>query len=190
MMVLQLAYAPGKVFDRLRETDIFRLALFLMAIRWSVTSFTTVLNMYYNASPMFLSPPFGIDPDTYRFYEIFWYGLYGIFMMFVVTLALFLIAKRLYHVHAISFRKTFGLVALCFFTPWVPSVLGDYILVMAVNAHPLYLVPFHVALILTWECYLVGLGFHRVFDTSLSRGAYLGFVAGATFVALGALLIR
>ena len=80
-------------------------------------------------------------------------------------------------------------MTISFFAPWLPSVPGDYLLLLTVNAEPAYLVPFHIA-ILIWECCLVGFGFMHMFKMSLSRSLFLGFVTGGVFVAMGALLIR
>lgn len=189
MMIMQIVYDPVKTFDRLKHTDVLYLAVFLMLIRWSITPITTVVTMYRQYSPMFLTPPFGIDERTYRYYEVFWYGFYGFFMMLVIAYALVLITKHLYHNPEITFRRSFEIVALCFFTPWVPSVPGDYVLLLTVNAHPAFLIPFHIS-VLTWSCSLIALGFHGIYKTSLFRSLFIGFVAGGIFMAMGALLIR
>ena len=188
-MILELAYSPARAFDRLKDTDFLKWSVILLAVRWIVSAANTLTNMYLHHSPMAIRPPFGIEKDTYRFYEIFWYGPYGVLIMLTIVLALFLIGKRYYRNHHISFRKTFEIVSLSFFTPWLPTVPGDYLLILTVNARPEFLVPFHV-IILSWECWLVSLGFRRIFGVEFRQSAFLALVAGGLFFGLGGLLIR
>jgi len=188
-MFLEVAHSPSKAFDRLKETPALRLAIALLLLRWTVTPATTVTNMYLNRYSMFIPPPFGIDAHTYRFYEIFWYGPYGVLMMLAITLAMALIGRRLYHHPDISFRRSFEIVSLSFFAPWVISVPGDYVVTVLMHAQPAVLVAFHIA-ILAWECWLLSVGYRRVFDLPWNRCVFLGWTAGALFVALGGLLIR
>ena len=188
-MVFQVAYSPRRAFDRLKTTDVLALAAALLILRWVVTPLTTVLSMYLHNSPMLFGPPFGMSERTYRFYEIFWYGPYGVFIMLAVILALFTMARRGYKAPDVTLCKTFEIVSLSFFTPWLPSIPGDWILVTTVDARPAFLVPFHLA-ILAWECALVYIGFRRTFGLSPRRSAFMAFTAGGIFLALGGLLIR
>ena len=188
-MVIELAYNPVRAFDRLKETDALRLAVVLLAIRSSVTAATTVTSMYINRSPMFLKPPFGIGERVYRYYELFWYAPYTVLTVLTIALVLFYVGRRLYDNPDFSFRKTFEIVSLAFFTPWLLTVPGDCLLVVTVNAKPQFLVPFHL-LILTWECCLITLGFRRIFGIAASRCAVLGLIAGTLFIAMAGLLVR
>lgn len=188
-MVFEVAYNPVGVFDRLKETNILKLAIILLVIRFPVTAITTVATMYAHKSPMAITPPFGLDEQSYRYYEIFWYGPYGIVMMLIITLAVFLIARRFYHDPNITFRKTLEIVSLSFFTPWLPSIPGDYLILVTVNAAPVFLIVFHIS-ILVWECCLISLGFRRIFEIPLARCAILGLVVGTLFIAMGGLFMR
>ena len=188
-MVFQVAYSPRRAFDRLKSTDALALATALLIIRWMVTPLTTVLSMHLNNSPMLFGPPFGMSPRTYRFYEIFWYGPYGVLIMLAIILALFAMARRCYKASDVTLSKTFEIVSLSFFTPWLPSIPGDWILVATVDARPGFLVPFHLV-ILAWECALVYIGFRRTLGLGPKQSAFLAFTAGGIFLALGVLLIR
>ena len=189
-MILKLAYNPVGAFQTLKEADCVRLAVILLVVRWTVSPLTTVLAMYLHDSPMALDPPFGFDRRTYRFYEIFWYGPYGIVMMLAIAQMLCLNARQLSRNPGISFRRTFTIVCLCFFTPWLVTVPGDYLLVHSrVNAAPAFLVPFHLT-ILAWECVLVAIAVRVVFGLAKWRCAALGLTAAALFVGLGGLVIR
>lgn len=188
-MILEVALWPSKTFDRLRDTDILALAIVLLGIRWAVAPITTVLGMYLRNSPMLFTPLFGLDEATYRFYEIFWYGPYGALMILIIAAALFIGAKGYYHEAGVTFRKTFQIVSLAFFTPWVPSILGDAFLLAAVNSRPEFLVPFHMS-VLTWECVLVAIGFRRVFNVAPSHCVFLALAAAGLFLGLGAVVIR
>ena len=189
MIAFQIVYNPVKAFDRLKTVDVLYLGTFLMLVRWSTTAVTTVYNMYLQHSPMLLSPPFGVDEDVYRYYEIFWYGLYGLLIIVVITLVQYGVARFIYRAPDVTLRRIYGLVTMAFFAPWLPSVPGDYLLLLTVNAEPAFLVPFHIS-ILVWECCLIGFGFMHMFQMSLSQSGFLGFVTGGIFVAMGALLIR
>ena len=188
-MVIELAYNPSRAFDRLKETDALRLAVVLLAIRSSVTAATTVTSMYLHRSPMFLKPPFGIEERVYRYYELFWYAPYTILTVLTIALVLFYVGKRFSDTPDFSFGKTFEIVSLSFFTPWLLTVPGDCLLVVTVNAKPQFLVPFHI-LILMWECSLIALGFRKIFGIAASRCALLGLIAGVLFIAMTGLLVR
>ena len=189
MIIFEVVYRPRVAFARLKDTSILQLALLLLLIRFTFTVINTVAAMYYRGSPMLLRPLFGRDERTYRFYEIFWYGPYGLLMILVITFALAYLAKHVYGQSDVTFRKSFEIVSVAFFTPWLPSVPGDWLLLVTVNAHPAFLVPFHLAL-LAWECLLVAIGFQAVYGLPRNRSGMLGLVAGALFLGLGALLIR
>jgi hypothetical protein len=188
-MIFQLAYAPRTAFAHLCTRSSLLMAVILLVVRFSVTVATTVTAMYFRASPMLLRPPFGLDEHTYRYYEIFWYGPYGVLTMLLIVMALDLIVKRVYHRPDVTYRKGFEIVSLAFFTPWLVTVPGDAILLWTVNAHPAFLVPFHIA-VLAWECLLVYVGFQVVYGLRRDHAAMLGLVAGAVFLGLGGLLIR
>lgn len=189
-LVIYVLVAPYKAFDRLKCTDFLWTGIFLMILRWGVTALNTVYRMYVHGSPALFDPPFGMELQAYRYYEIFWYAPYGVMMLLVIAWIIFHLARAMTQAAELTFRKTLELVALTFFAPWLVSAVGDPILVYTVNARPEFLVPLHIAL-LTWECFLLSLGFHRMFDLPFWRKCtLLGFAAGVLFVALGALVIR
>ena len=189
-LTVSVMVAPLNAFDRLKEADYLGMALLLTAIRWTVTPLNTVWRMYAHESPMLFRPLFGMDEKTYRFWEIFWYGPYGVLLTLAIAAVVCQLARRFAPEARPTFRKTFELVALTFFTPWLASVPGDIYLVHAANAAPRFLVPFHLA-ILTLECFLISLGFHRMYGIPFwRRCTVLGFAAGILFVVLGGVVIR
>ena len=188
-MILRIVYSPAAAYDQLKDRDILGLAIVLMLIRFTGTAFNTVLAMYLRRSPMLLKPLFGLDPQTYRLYETMWYGPYGLLMILIITFAIAQTSRRLYHRSDVTFRKSFEIIALAFFIPWLPSVPGDWLLLTTVNAHPAFLVPFHISL-LVWECALVSIGMQRVYGISRDHSGMLGLTAFALFIGLGGLLIR
>lgn len=185
----RLAYDPVGAFQRMGTTDTLRMGVVLLLIRWAVTPANTVLRMYKHQSPMLFQPPFEIAEQSYRFYEIFWYGPVGALIMLTITFALFLTARRFLQAAAVTPGKTFEIVSFSFFAPWVPTVPGDWLLIATVNARPEFLVPFHLT-VLAWESTLVALGFRVMFGMDRLRCALLGLVAACLFLGIGSLVIR
>ena len=173
----------------MKETNVLRLAVILLAIRSSVTAAVTVTGMYLHRSPMFLKPPFDIEEHIYRYYELLWYAPYNALTVLTIALVLFYVGRRFSDAPDLLFRKVFEIVSLSFFTPWLLTVPGDAILIVTVNARPQFLIPFHI-LILMWECSLVAVGFRRIFGIAASRCAVLGLAAGALFVVMAGLVVR
>jgi len=188
-VVIELAYNPSRAFDRLKEIDALRLAVALLAIRSSVTAAVTVTGMYVHRSPMFHKPPFGIEEQAYRYYELFWYAPYTILTVLTIAFAMFYVGRRFLGAPDLSFRKSFEIVSLSFFVPWLLTVPGDCLLIITVNARPQFLVPFHI-LILTWECSLIALGFRRIFGLAAARCAVLGMIAASIFIVMTGLVVR
>ena len=178
-----ITFSPSKAFVALKANDIYVWAVWLLIIRCEVTSLLTVTNMYIHNSPMFFNPPFGIDEDTYRFYEIFWYGPYVALLILVITWSMTFVSKKIFRVHCVSFRKVFQIYTLSVFVPWLITIPGDYIAVVIFNAEPAYFIPFHLT-IQAWTSVLIVTGFRVIYNTSAMQGIFLGFMAWITTVPL------
>ncbi|MBF0584861.1 MAG: hypothetical protein HQL80_11600 [Magnetococcales bacterium] len=180
---------PAGLFARLRGYDLFRLALAVQIFRWQSTAFTTMVTLYQEKSPMLLPVPFGIDPDQYRFMEIFLYGPYGLLIMTGIVYLVWVHGEPYATIRPMTFRKTWELIGLCFFAPWVPSLLLDAFLVKMGWGGPAIIIPWHVT-ILAIEVVLTSVGLNAVFGIPASRSVRLGGVAGAAFLVFAGLLIR
>lgn len=188
-VVFGLIWSPRRAFDRLRGEDVLVLGMLLMLVRWTVTPAVTVVTMYQRRTGMALIAPFGIEEHLYRYYEIMWYGPFGFLMTLCIVGALYLLASRHYRRQDVTVRRTFEIVAVSFFSPWVFTVPGDYALIVTDNAQPVLFVAYHLCIV-AWQSVLVGVGFRRLYGLSTWRSTYLGLASGMLFLGLGGLLIR
>ncbi|MBF0401187.1 MAG: hypothetical protein HQL90_10515 [Magnetococcales bacterium] len=189
LLLFFLLLQPAGLFSRLRGYDLFRLALVLQFFRWQSTALTTMVTLYQERSPMLLPVPFGIDPERYRFIEIFLYGPYGMVIMTGIAYLVWVRGEAYATIRPMTFRKTWELIGLCFFAPWVPSLLLDALLVKMGLGGPAIIIPWHVT-ILAIEVVLTSVGLNAVFGIPLPRAVWLGGVAGAAFLVFAGLLIR
>ncbi|MEO5362143.1 MAG: hypothetical protein H7838_00760 [Magnetococcus sp. DMHC-8] len=188
-LLLFLLLQPTGLFTRMRGYDLFRLALLLQFFRWQSTALTTMVSLYQERSPMLLPVPFGLDPELYRLVEIFLYGPYGLVIMTGIVYLVWVRGAPHATIRPMTFRKTWELVGLCFFGPWLPSLLLDAWLVKMGWGGPAIIIPWHVT-ILGVEVLLTAVGLNAVFGIPLPRAAWLGGIAGGAFLVFAGILIR
>ncbi|MEO5353662.1 MAG: hypothetical protein H7835_10705 [Magnetococcus sp. XQGC-1] len=188
-IVLFLLLQPSSLFTRMRGYDLFRLAFVLQFFRWQSTALTTMVTLYQERSPMLLPVPFGIDPERYRFFEIFAYGPYGLLIMTGIAYLLWVHGEPYATIKPMTLRKTWELIGLCFFAPWFPSLLIDAFLVKLGWGGPAVIIPWHVA-ILAVEVLLTGVGLNAVFGIAWPRAVGLAALSGAAFLVFAGILIR
>lgn len=188
-IVLWSWIGPGRAFAAISRNRLAGQVLPLMLLRWSAAPITTVLNLYYHPAPALLPIPFDIPLQTYRFYEIFWYGPYGLLMVFAIAWVLFVLCRRFSpRDPRISFRRVAGITSLAFFTPWLVLLVVEPLIASGYGT-PRFLVPAHLA-ILGWEALLAGIGLRTAFNLSRRQVLILGCTMGIVFVVLGAPVIR
>ncbi|MBF0453470.1 MAG: hypothetical protein HQL72_01480 [Magnetococcales bacterium] len=180
---------PSGLYTRLRAFDMLPLAVFLQVFRWESTALTTVVSLYQENSPMLLPVPFGIDPQSYRFFEIFAYGPYG--LVIISTLSYFIWQYGRSHavISIMTYRRTWTLVGFCFFGPWIPSLLIDSFLVKLGWGSPEVIIPWHITIVVI-ESILTVVGLNAVFGIPLKRSIHLGAGAGLLFLLLAGAVIR
>lgn len=184
-----LIIQPTGLFTRMRGCDLFRLAVTLQFFRWTTTALTTMVSLYQEHSPMLLPTPFGIDPERYRFIEIFAYGPYGLLVMTGIAYLVWVRGEPYATIKPMTLRKTWELIGLCFFGPWVPSLLIDTFLVKMGWGGPAIIIPWHLT-ILAVEVFLTTVGLHSVFGIPLPKALRLGGISGIAFLVFAGILIR
>ncbi|MBF0162196.1 MAG: hypothetical protein HQL88_07900 [Magnetococcales bacterium] len=188
-ILLFLLLRPSGLFARMRGYDLLPLALILQAFRWHSTALTTMVSLYQERSPMLLPVPFGIDPDRYRWMEIFAYGPYGLLIITGIAYLVWVRGEPHATIKPMTFRKCWELIGLCFFAPWLPSLLLDAFLVKMGWGGPAIIIPWHVT-ILAVEMVLTCVGLHAVFGIPFPRALRLGALAGIAFLVFAGLLVR
>lgn len=188
-LLLFLLLQPSGLFTRMRGCDLFRLALLLQFFRWETTALTTMVSLYQENSPMLLPTTFGIEPERYRLIEIFAYGPYGLVVMTGIAYLVWVWGKPYATIKPMTLRKTWEVIGLCFFAPWLPSLFIDTFLVKMGWGGPAVIIPWHVT-ILVVEMLLTCVGLNAVFGIPFPRALRLSAVAGASFLVFAGILIR
>lgn len=186
---MEIVFRPSRFFRRISRRDGMKIALTLMLIRWTVAPATTIRWMYEYESPMLFLPPFGMDEKTYRFYELFLYGPAGFCFTLIIAGVIYTWGRHVYSMRDIRYSKMLEIVAAAFFVPWVPSVLLDYVMITQFGGIPETIVPPHIGVVI-WESWLVMLGLRFVYGIPVRRSMFMGFLAGISFIVLGAFLMR
>lgn len=182
-------FQPEGLFTRMRAFDLFRWALVLQIIRWESTALTTMVTMYRERSAMLLPVPFAIDPVSYRFFEIFAYGPYGLLMITIMAYVVWVHGAPYATLASLTMRKAWTLLGFCFFGPWLPSLCVDSFLIMLGFGGPEVIVPWHVTIVAAESLFTAG-GLRSIFGISLRRSLLLGGVVGALFLILAGVVIR
>ena len=180
---------PSGLFTRMRAYPLFRLALFLQFFRWQTTALTTMVSLYQENSPMLLPIPFGIHPEKYRLMEIFLYGPYGLLVMTGLAYLVWVHGEPHATIKPMTMRKTWELLGLCFFGPWLPSLLIDTVLIKIGWGGPAIIIPWHLT-ILAVEVLLTTVGLKEIFGIPFAQSLRLGAVAGGAFLVFAGILIR
>lgn len=184
----QLLFHPADTFPILKERNLYFCAIRLQILRWFFTAGTTMVSLYITDSNMLFPTPFGIPEQEYRFYELFGYGPYGVLIMFTLAYLVWVHGRE----HApvpMSFRKSFEVVGISFFAPWLPSIPLDNILVLMGWGGPPVMITWHTAIVCI-EGWLVYTGVRVVFDMPRPVAIRLGWIAGMGFMILAGVLIR
>lgn len=184
----QILFRPAQAFTILLERDLFRCAVRLQIFRWFFTAATTMVSLYTTHSNMLFPTPFGIPEESYRFWELFGYGPYGVLLIFTLAYLVW-VHGREYAPRPMSYRKTFEVVAIAFFAPWLPTIPLDNVLVLMGWGGPPVMITWHTAIV-AFEGWLVHKGLRTVFDMPPQVAARLGWLAGMGFMVLAGLLIR
>ncbi|MBF0447184.1 MAG: hypothetical protein HQL67_03185 [Magnetococcales bacterium] len=180
---------PSGLYSRLRGYDLFPWAFFLQLFRWESTALTTVVSLYLDNSPMLLPVPFGIDPQAYRFAEIFFYGPYGLLIITILAYVIWVHGRDHATIDSMSLKKSWALVGFCFFGPWIPSLLIDSFLVYFGWGGPAVIIPWHIMIVVI-ESILTIVGLNAVFGIPFKRSLVLGIAVGLLFLILAGAVIR
>ena len=174
---------PSGLYTRLRGYDLFPWALMLQIFRWESTALTTVVSLYQENSPMLLPVPFGIDPESYRYFEIYAYGPYGLFIITVMAYFIYRTGRDHTTISAMSFKQCWTLVGFSFFGPWIPSLLIDSFLVKLGWGGPGVIIPWHIGIVVL-ETILTVVGLNSIFGIPFKRSLTLGAGAGLLFLTM------
>ncbi|MEO5333112.1 MAG: hypothetical protein H7839_13915 [Magnetococcus sp. YQC-5] len=182
-------FRPEGLFTRMRAYDLFRWALVLQIIRWESTALTTMVTLYRERAAMLLPVPFGLDPDGYRFVEIFAYGPYGLVIMTAMAYVIWVHGANYATCAHMTMRKVWTLLGFCFFGPWLPSLCVDSFLIMLGFGGPEVIIPWHVTIVAA-ESLFTAAGLRALFGIPKGRALALGGVAGGMFLILAGVVIR
>ncbi|MBF0613926.1 MAG: hypothetical protein G8237_01965 [Magnetococcales bacterium] len=182
-------FRPEGLFTRLRAYDLLPWAIFLQVVRWQSTALTTMVTLYHEKSPMLLPVPFGIDPDSYRFFEIFAYGPYGLLMITIMAYVIWVHGAPHATITPLTMRKAWTLLGFCFFGPWLPSLCVDSFLIMLGFGGPEVIIPWHVTIVAA-ESFFTAAGLRTIHGLPTQRALALGGVTGALFLVLAGSVIR
>ncbi|MBF0627500.1 MAG: hypothetical protein HQL91_04690 [Magnetococcales bacterium] len=182
-------FQPEGLFTRLRAYDLFRWAFVLQLIRWESTALTTMVTLYREKSDMLLPVPFGIDPQMYRFVEIFLYGPYGLLMITIMAYVIWVHGAAYATLSPLTMRKAWTLLGFCFFGPWLPSLCVDSFLIMLGFGGPEVIIPWHVTIVAA-ESFFTAAGLRTIYGIPTLRALALGALTGALFLILAGSVIR
>ncbi|MBF0212244.1 MAG: hypothetical protein HQM00_01630 [Magnetococcales bacterium] len=188
-LIFFVLFRPEGLFTRLRAYDLFRWAFILQFIRWESTAVTTMVTLYREKSDMLLPVPFGIDPELYRFVEIFTYGPYGLLMITIMAYIIWVHGAPYATISPLTMRKAWTLLGFCFFGPWLPSLCVDSFLIMLGFGGPEVIIPWHVTIVAA-ESLFTAAGLRTIFGLPRKRALILGAAVGAIFLILAGSVIR
>lgn len=182
-------FRPEGLFTRLRAYDLFRWALALQILRWESTALTTMVTLYHEKSDMLLPVPFGIDPQAYRFFEIFAYGPYGLLIITIIAYVIQVHGAPFALQTPLTMRRAWTLLGFCFFGPWLPSLCVDSFLIMLGFGGPEVIIPWHVTIVAA-ESLFTAAGLRTIHGIPIRRALGLGALTGFLFLILAGLVIR
>ncbi|MBF0622207.1 MAG: hypothetical protein HQL54_09815 [Magnetococcales bacterium] len=188
MLALKLPFSQQATLREIISGDFLLVAVLLQVFRWMSTSFITVSNLYLQNTPMLQAPPFGLSAREYRFYEIFGYGPYGLVIVTCLGIWFFMLVNYRSK-QKVSFKTCLTVVGFSCFTPWLPALVIDNILIANNMAGPEVIVPWHISIILL-ENWLLYQAAHVVFGVPKRQALFMIVVSMALFLELAAALIR
>ncbi|MBF0124367.1 MAG: cyclic nucleotide-binding domain-containing protein [Magnetococcales bacterium] len=188
-LTFDLLWHPTAVFTWSRGQSLLAWALCLQMFRWWSTSITTMVNLYAADTPMLLPIPLQLTPLVYRYIEIFAYGPYGLLMVSLIAFFLWRYGVAYATVKSMTFAKSWEVVGLAFFAPWLPTLLIDNLLIQYDVAGPAVMMPWHIGVTLV-ESWLVYVGLRAVFGIAQSQARWLALASCILFLVCAGLLIR
>ncbi|MBT4860780.1 MAG: hypothetical protein HON46_08250 [Gammaproteobacteria bacterium] len=181
-------FRPKAFFSQLKQGNHFRLTILLQLIRWTAMCCVTMPHFYLKNPPSLFPVPFGIELQQYRFFEIFAYFPYGLFIIVVITNMTWLYVKK-YTPQSISISKVWEVIAIAYFAPWLPTLVLDNFLLTYDLAIPFIIVPLHFAVV-GIESALVAIGLQQVFNMPANKAWLIGLGGGFIFLALAGIVVR
>ncbi len=188
LAVFSIWNRPSAFFDRVAVSNLVGLAVGLQLTRWLLYSGGTITHFYLAAPPTLLPIPFGMDLNDYRAMEIYACFPIGLAVMAVITYEIWLRGQR-YAGLPMTFKKTWEVVALAWFAPWLPTLFLDNLLLMAGLANPPVIVPFHI-IVVALESWLTAVGLQRVFAMPPNKAWRLSLWGGTVFLILYGAVVR
>ncbi|MBF0285653.1 MAG: hypothetical protein HQL51_14475 [Magnetococcales bacterium] len=185
----QILFSPGRIFTWMRVRHLLPWAIALQVFRWESTALTTMVSLYENEAPMLFPAPFGLDPKAYRMVEIILYGPYGLFIISAMAYFVWRFGKAHATAYPMTMAKTWELIGLAYFAPWLPSLLIDSFLIRWGWGGPEIIVPWHVSIVGV-EALLTLVGLHYVFGITTEMSARLAAVSGFFFLFFAGGLMR
>ncbi|MBF0158129.1 MAG: cyclic nucleotide-binding domain-containing protein [Magnetococcales bacterium] len=188
-MTVDLLFHPTEVFTWARGQSLLAWSICLQMFRWWATSITTMVNLHVSDTPMLLPVPMSFTPFIYRYFEIFAYGPYGLLIISTIALFLWRYGRAYATVKSMTFAKSWEMVGLAFFTPWLPTLLIDNLLIQYGIGGPEIMVPWHIVVVVV-ESWLVYVGLRAVFGIAQKQAWRLALGGCAVFLVMAGLLIR
>jgi len=149
--IYQSVFKPGSLLDNPEGISIVnKYGWLFIVLRWSYYSVIFSFRDYHGAWKPFVSPPFGLDLDTYAFLQTRFSLFFGIFLMLAMSATLG-IYFRLINKN-ISVAKVFNILGVTFFLPFVIVQPIDIAVISTIGWQMLPVVPIHTAILL-WESF-------------------------------------
>jgi len=186
--LLGILYRPNVYFCRLREQDLLIFATALQLVRWVFMSAVTMTHFYLHEAPALFPIPFGIDIQTYRYLESFFYFPYGLAIILFISYEVWLHGKD-HALRPMSFAKSWEVVCFAYFAPWLPTTILDNLILAFDLAIPSIIVPLHMTVVGV-EVILTAIGLQMVFDMPQERAWRLGIWGGLIFLVMAGVLVR
>ncbi len=185
---LGILIRPSAFFTRQRDLNLLDLATGLQLFRWMFLSWLTMSHFYLREVPGLLPTPFGVELQTYRFFEIFAYFPFGMAVIGFIAYELW-VHGQAYATRAMPFSKVWETVSFAYFAPWLPTAVIDHLLVTWHLADPMVIVPLHICVVFV-EMILTATGLRIVFGIPAKTAWRLGIFGGVLFLVLAGAAVR
>jgi len=121
-----------------------------IALRWAYYSVIFSFRDYHGAWKPFVPPPFGLDLDTYAFWQVRFSVLFGIFLMLAMSVALSIYLRLLNK--KIAMVQVLNILGITFFLPFVIVQPIDLVVLLTNGWEMFPVAPIHT-LILVWQSF-------------------------------------
>ena len=169
-VIFQSVYNPVSFLENPKgKLIVNKYGWIFIVTRWLCCSIIFYFRDYHGNWKPFISPPFGIDLDTYAFLQIHFSLLFGMFLMGAITLFLS------WYLHSIekepSSFKIFNILGVTFFLPFIIVQSIDMVVISTIGWRGFIVTPIHT-LILLWESIVATDILSYIYDLSKVEKVY------------------